>query len=218
MLDAFSIGECLDRTGIAFLFAPNFHPAMGPIAPVRKALGIKTVFNILGPLLNPLSPKRMVLGVYSPSLLPVYADAVVGLGAEHALVVHCCGLDELAAVGVTDAVEIRADGSKTSIKVDPISICGESCTIADLKGGDAAHNAQVLRTLLGGGGGAELKPCFHTVALNAGAVLYVSGIAPSIEEGYAVASAAMKDSRALTKLEQLASVAQELNTKRAKPM
>ena len=217
MLDASCIGECIDRAGIAFLFAPNFHPALGPLASLRKSLGIKTVFNVLGPLLNPLTPKRMVLGVYSPELLSVYADAVVGLGAEHALIVHCCGLDELAAVGIAEVEEVTSNGHKTRIQIDPRLYCGEQfCTILDLKGGDATHNAQILRKLLGDGGGPELKACFNTIALNAGAVLYVSGISESIDDGVSKAMKVMKNGAALRKLDELASVAQDLVSKRTK--
>ena len=211
MLDAFCVGECIDRAGIAFLFAPNFHPAMGPVAPLRKQLGIKTVFNILGPLLNPLEPKRMVLGVYAPHLLPIYAQAVSGLGVEHALIVHCCGLDELASVGIAEAVEIKGTSTRT-MQIDSQEFCaGPYGTIADLKGGDAAHNAQVLRVLLGGGGGVELKACFDTICLNAGAVLFVSGLAKTMKDGVNMAAEAMKTSRALRKLEELAKVAQDLH-------
>ena len=95
MLEPNLIVKCIQECGIAFLFAPLFHPAMKNIAPIRKQLKVKTIFNILGPLINPLNPKRMVLGVYSKDLLEKYAQAVKELGCEHVLVTNCCGLDEL---------------------------------------------------------------------------------------------------------------------------
>ena len=216
MLDPNSVSECLDRTGIAFLFAPHFHPALVPIGPVRKSLGVKTIFNVLGPLLNPLSPKHMVLGVYTPSLLGIYADAVEGLHAEHALIVHCSGLDELAAVGEAEVVEVKRGSPRKLLKIDPLELCEKCCTIDDLKGGDAKHNAQIIRILLENGGGPELKGCFDTIAINAGAVLYVSGLASSIKEGFAKAQQCMRSGQALAKLDELASVAQELHSKRTK--
>jgi len=132
------------------------------------------------------------------------------------LIVHCGGLDELAAIGVAETIEITKDGKRTAKKMDPLPLCSKYYTIADLKGGDAAHNAKILRTLLGGGGGDDLRACFDTVALNAGAVLLVSDIAKSMEEGFAMASEAMRSGSALKKLDELAMVAQDLKSKRAK--
>lgn len=209
------IGECIDRCGIAFLYAPYFHPALAALAPTRKELGIKTVFNILGPLMNPAQPRRMVLGVNSPRLLPVYAGAICKLGiADHALVVHCGGLDELAMVADSQMVEINAKQERDA-KLLPLLV-EPACTLADLKGGDAQYNAGVICKLLGGDelGMKEFPHCFNTIALNAGATLYVSGLADSIPHGFQLAGDAMRSGKALEKLQQWSQVANELHTRK----
>jgi anthranilate phosphoribosyltransferase len=122
----------------------------------------------------------------------------------------------LAAVGVADAIEVKRGKTRKQLNVDPLEYCDKFCTIEDLKGGDAKHNAGMLRVLLGSGGGPELKGCFDTIAMNAGAVLYVSGLASSIKEGFVKAGQMMKSGQALMKLDELASVAQELKSKRVK--
>lgn len=210
MLEPAEIAACLDQCGICFVFAQKYHPALGHVAPVRKSLGVKTVFNILGPLLNPFEPPRMVLGVYSPHLLPVYADAVMGLhGVEHALLVHCCGLDEMAAVGPTQLIECKPHQQlQQEGKFDPLPFCEEYCTIADLQGGDADHNARVMRELLGGQ--SKLKHCMNTIAINAGACLYVSGLADSIHSGSEMARKCMQQGKALEKLDEWIKVSQQI--------
>lgn len=209
MLAPEHIGQCIDRCGIAFLYAPYFHPALAALAPTRKQLGIKTILNILGPLMNPACPRRMVLGVNSPRLLPIYAGAIYELGiADHALVVHCGGLDELAMVADSQIVEVRSDGTKHAT-VFPLLV-KPACEMQDLKGGDAEYNAEVIRKLLGGKSGEKYVHCFNTVALNAGATLYVSGLAENIEQGFHMAAEAMRTGKALQKLEQWSQVATEL--------
>ena len=196
MLPPQAIGACIADCGIAFTFAPKFHPAMKHVVPVRKALAVRTVFNILGPLLNPAGATRLMLGVYTPALLQTYGEVLFKLGVEHALVVHCCGLDELSAVGVAEAVEVTPAGI-TKLTIDPADFGVPRCTIADLKGGDCEENATILRAVLGGGAAAS-GPIADTIALNAGAALYVYGSAASVGEGYAIAIAAMKDGTATT--------------------
>ena len=198
MLAPEHIGACIGGCGIAFMFAPKFHPAMKHVVPVRKTLGVRTVFNILGPLLNPAGAMRLMLGVYTPSLLQTYGEVLHKLGVEHAIVVHCCGLDELAAVGVAEAVEVTPAGV-TKLTIDPAHFGIPRCTIADLGGGDCNANAAAIRAVLGGGD-ASSGPIADTIALNAGAALYVYGSAASIGEGYATAIAAMRDGTATTAL------------------
>ncbi|CAE7244846.1 hypothetical protein FNF29_06461 [Cafeteria roenbergensis] len=191
MLAPEGISPSIAAAGIAFMFAPNFHPAMRHVAPVRRALGVRTIFNVLGPLLNPANARRLVLGVWSPKLLQPYADALLSLGSvEHALVVHCCGLDELAPIGVADAIEI-ADGKAVQTSIDTVAIAGPACGIADLKGGGPQHNADAITELLEGGEAAANSAVGRTVALNAAAALYVCGKSASIHDGFKVAQAAL---------------------------
>eukprot|EP00939_MAST-03C_sp_MAST-3C-sp1_P001521 g1521.t1 len=203
MLDPRHIAPCLERAGIAFMFAPKFHPAMKYVVPVRRSLGIRTIFNILGPLLNPARASRLFLGVFSPHLLDIYGQVLLGLGnVEHALVVHCCGLDELAPLGIADAVEIRRGHGMKRIKIDVVDGIGiPKCTIADLRGGSKEVNARIIRGVLAGGEGAR-GPIADTIALNAGAGLYVAGLSASIKEGFEKASAVLKSGAAAKQLEK----------------
>jgi len=204
-----AIAECVDRCGIAFMFAPHFHPAMKHVVPVRKALGVRTVFNILGPLLNPARAQRLMLGVYSPALLDLYGHVLHRLGVRHALVVHCCGLDELAPLGQAEAVEVTPDAGVRRLTVDAAAIAGARCSIEDLKGGDAAHNAAALREIFAGGEAAA-GPHGQTISLNAGAALYVCGRAASIEEGYHLAMDTLRSGAALKVLDAWAATSTEL--------
>lgn len=205
------IAECVKDAGIAFMFAPHFHPAMKHVVPVRRALQIRTVFNILGPLLNPAGASRLMLGVFSPDLLDTYAQVLQALEVEHALVVHCCGLDELAAVGVAEAVEVR-DGTARRLQIDPQSMGIAQCSIADLKGGEPQENADRIRAVFAGGDAAK-GAIPDTIALNAGAALYVYGAAASVEEGYKIAIAKMQAGEVLPVLDKFARVSSALDEK-----
>mmetsp|Transcript_2571 Transcript_2571/g.7442 ORF Transcript_2571/g.7442 Transcript_2571/m.7442 type:complete len:274 (-) Transcript_2571:497-1318(-) len=197
-LEPEAIEKCLKEAGIAFMFAPGFHPAMKNIVPVRKALGVRTVFNILGPLINPAQCKRGVIGVYAPELVPLMADALHQLGSELIMVIHCQGLDELAPIGMATIATVRPSGVEHSV-LDPAGLGFKPCTIADLKGGDRVENAQSLRKVLAG----ELAgPIADTVALNAGAGLFVAGCADSIEQGCHIARKAIEAGTALATLEK----------------
>ncbi|GBG32783.1 Anthranilate phosphoribosyltransferase [Hondaea fermentalgiana] len=202
------ISDCVQEAGIAFMFAPNFHPAMRHVVPIRRALKIRTIFNILGPLLNPAGAKRMMLGVYSPDLLDVYAEVVHKLGAEHALIVHCCGLDELAAVGVADAREVTPQGVQ-KITVDPQAMGIAQCKIKDLEGGEPAENAAIIRDIFSGGDKAE-GAVADTIALNAGAALYVYGLCDSVEAGYKTAIAKLQSGDVLATLDKFAETSTRL--------
>ena len=195
MLPADGVAQCLQQCGLAFMFAPLFHPALKHVVPVRKALKVRTVFNILGPLLNPAGANRLMLGVYKPSLLPVYAEAVKRLGAERALIVHCCGLDELAPIGPAQAMELCADGSIRQLNIDPMDFGVPRCTVEDLKGGEPAENADTIKATLSGGASADTHVA-RTIALNAGAALYVYGSAESIAQGYERALATVRSGAA----------------------
>ncbi len=196
------IADCIDEVGFGFMFAQAHHPAMRYVAPVRRELGIRTVFNLLGPLTNPAGARRQVLGVYAPDLVEPIAQVLVRLGAEHALVVHGAGgLDELTPVGDNLVAEVR-DGSITLTTLDPheLSTGAVPASPDDLRvGGDPAHNAAVIRTVLDG----ERGPRRDAVVLNAGAALLVAGLADDLEAGIEQAVAAIDRGAAADTLERL---------------
>eukprot|EP00746_Dinoflagellata_sp_MGD_P001430 gnl/MRDRNA2_/MRDRNA2_102699_c0_seq1.p1 gnl/MRDRNA2_/MRDRNA2_102699_c0~~gnl/MRDRNA2_/MRDRNA2_102699_c0_seq1.p1 ORF type:complete len:354 (-),score=74.26 gnl/MRDRNA2_/MRDRNA2_102699_c0_seq1:126-1187(-) len=209
MLDPPHIGPCVKSCGIAFMFAPKFHPAMKYVVPVRKSLGVRTVFNILGPLLNPAGAKHLMLGVYSADLLQVYGQTLHSLGVDHALVVHCQGMDELTAIGSAQAVEITPKGVE-SITIDPASMGIPKCTVQDLKGGDGKENAGIVRHVLSGKAPVN-EALANTIALNTGAGLYVYGSASSIEEGFKMAREAIRQGKAVEVLDAWAKESQSLS-------
>jgi anthranilate phosphoribosyltransferase len=205
-LDAAQMSEVLRRTGISFLFAPKLHPAMGAVAGIRRELGLRTIFNVLGPLTNPAFARRQVLGVYADPLVDVLARVLLALGAEHAIVVHSLdGLDEISVSAPTRACEV-CYGEIRSFEITPEEIGIRRHPIESIAGGDAKENARIARSILGGAAG----PRADVVAANAGAALYVSGAVPTIRDGVALAQEAMRSGRAKQKLESLVAVSQEL--------
>jgi anthranilate phosphoribosyltransferase len=201
MLTPELITPCLEAAGIAFMLAPMFHPALKHVVPVRKALKIRTIFNILGPLLNPAGAKRLLLGVFQPRLLHIYAEAVMELGVEHALVVHSCGLDEFSPVGETTVVEVRGE-TMTEYTFNPVTELGISlCSISDLEGGGPVENAAILRAILGGSADTKYHAMGQAIAINAGAALYVADKADSIVSGYHIALEKLRSGAALATLE-----------------
>lgn len=172
---------CLRAHGFAFLFAPLMHPAMRRVQPIRRALGFRTVFNILGPLSNPAHAPAQILGVYAASLVPVMAEAMLKLGVRHGWVVHGDGgLDEIALSGETDIAEVK-DGTVRRWKFSPEDIGLQRAPLLALRGGDAAGNASVLQRIFAG----EKGPCRDIVLVNAAAALVVAGIATDIRDGVA---------------------------------
>ena len=195
MLSPPEVEKCIDELGFGFMFAPLFHPAMKNVMPVRKELGVRTVFNILGPLSNPAGAKRQVLGVYSPLLVPKLAEVLLKLGAEHALVVHSEGIDEIG-LGRTQVCEVL-DG-----KIREFAMHGSDFGMAS-SGLPKVHSpqegAKVLLDVLAGAEGAALDVSL----LNAAAAIYVSGKAASIKEGLSIAKQAVPSGAAIEKLRQL---------------
>jgi anthranilate phosphoribosyltransferase len=174
-----AVATCIEELGIGFLFARTFHPAMRHVGPIRASLGIRTVFNILGPLSNPARAGHLSVGVSDPRLAPVMATALASLGAVHALVVHGQdGLDELTTTGPSQTWEVR-DGVVTEGTFDPASVGIPRASLADLRGGDAADNVRIADAILAGKPGAPAD----MVALNAGAALYVADAVDSIAAG-----------------------------------
>jgi anthranilate phosphoribosyltransferase len=198
----------LDATGFAFLYAPVFHPAMANVAPVRRALGIRTLFNLLGPLANPALAGCQLLGVYDPSLTEVMAEALRELGTEAAWVVHCDGLDEIGLHGVTRGHLVK-DGSIQPFTLNPEELGLGAAPLDALRGGEAEENAVILRSVLEG----EKGPRSDVVALNAAAALYVSGLARDVSEGLDSARDALESGRALRVLERYAESSQRASTR-----
>ena len=198
-LDAAQMSEVLRRAGIAFLFAPKLHPAMAAVAAVRKELGMRTIFNVLGPLTNPAFARRQVLGVYSERLVGVVAHVLAALGAVHALVVHSRdGLDEISISAPTHVCEVR-DGEVRSFDVTVDAFGVDSHPLEAIGGGDAKANARIARSILGGERGAARD----VVVANAGAALFVGGNAGTLREGASLAADAIASGRARQTLESL---------------
>lgn len=205
-LDAAQMSEVLRRAGIAFLFAPKLHPAMSAVAAVRRELGLRTIFNVLGPLTNPAFARRQVLGVFAARLVETVANVLYALGAEHALVVHSHdGLDEIAVSAPTRVCEVRG-GEVRSYEITPEEIGVRTHSIEELAGGDANANAAIARRVLDG----EEGPRRDVIAANAGAALYVAGLARSIRDGVTLADDAIGSGAAREKLRQLAEASHEV--------
>jgi anthranilate phosphoribosyltransferase len=196
------VARCLDEAGIAFLFAPTFHPSMRHAAAARRELGVRTAFNLLGPLTNPAGTTRQLVGVPRPELTELVARALGLLGSVLVWVVHAAdGLDELSTTGYTKVSECR-DGLLRTFFVHPSTFGLAKASLADLRGGDAADNAAVARALLDGQPG----PVRDVVLLNAGAGLFVAGRAGTVHEGVITAAAAIDSGRASQVLADLVRV------------
>ncbi len=196
------VAECIDTVGFGFLFAQAHHPAMRHVGPVRQELGIRTVFNLLGPLTNPAGARRQVLGVYSEGLVEPIAHVLAKLGAEHAMVVHGFGgLDELTPTGENLVSEVRAGEVRTyTLDPAPLSTGPGPGSPDDLRcGGDPAQNAAVILTVFDG----EKGPRRDAVILNAAAALVCGGVMPALEDAIDAAVEAIDSGAALGKLEQL---------------
>jgi anthranilate phosphoribosyltransferase len=192
-------GEILDRVGIAFLFAPRLHPAMAEVMPVRRSLGVRTLFNLLGPLTNPAGARRQLVGVYARDKVSLLAHVLAELGSQHALVVHGAdGLDEITITGPTWVAEVR-DGLVKEFTLTPEAFGIDRTSLDSLRGGSPEENAEAVENLLGGAVG----PYHDIVSLNAGAALYVAGEVDSIGDGVTRSRTALLDGRAAQKLNQL---------------
>jgi len=197
-----------DEVGIAFLFAPRLHPAMKAVMPVRRALGVRTVFNLLGPLTNPAGVGRQVIGVWGSEVQGLMAAALAELGTLHALVLHSeDGLDELSVSAPTRVIEVRDGSVVGDFVVDPAELGIDVNDSASLKGGDAAENLRRLRLILGG---REESAAAEAVALNAGAALVVAGTVGGLREGLERCREVVRSGLALTRLEELAQRSMEM--------
>ena len=203
----------VNQTGFGFLMAPVYHSAMRFAAPVRKALGIKTIFNVLGPLLNPAGAEYEVLGVYSADLMEDYARAAKALGAKRVMVIHSRdGFDEISPCQPTDVFQINEDGKEYRYVIDPAKFGITDVKTEELEGGNGADNAKLAMEVLNGGGRTAIKAA---VGLNAGALLYLSGKAKTLKDGYDMAIAAMTNGTTLRKLTEIQNVSAALNNNEA---
>jgi anthranilate phosphoribosyltransferase len=196
------VAKAIATAGVGFMWAPMHHPAMKHWAPIRAELGIRTIFNLLGPISNPAGVTRQVLGVFSREWVEPIAQVLANLGAEHVWVVHGHdGLDELTTTGSTTVAELK-DGTITVFEVTPADAGLAPAKLADLKGGDAATNAAAIRDLLDGKKG----PFRDIVLLNAAAALIVAGKAASLTDGVALAVHAIESGAARAALAKLVEV------------
>lgn len=193
------ISRAIADAGVGFMWAPMHHPAMKVWAPVRAALGVRTMFNVLGPICNPAGVQRQVVGVYDRRWLEPIAHVLANLGSTHAWVVHGQdGLDELSTTGPTTVAELK-NGSVTVFEITPEDAGLPRVSLAQLKGGDAAVNATALRAVLDG----EAGPYRDIVLLNSAAALVVAGIAADLKDGVAKAAKAIDDGSARAALDRL---------------
>jgi anthranilate phosphoribosyltransferase len=191
------VAECIRKTGFGFMFAQAFHPAMKHVAPVRREIGVRTVFNILGPLTNPAGAQAQVLGVARPELAPLMAEVLGRLGTKHALVVHGHrGVDELSISGPTAVHELR-DGGVTESTVTPEDAGLTRAPIEAVRGGSAEENAATVRAVLAG----EAGPARDVVVLNAAAALVAADLAPDLKEGARLARESIDSGAAKERME-----------------
>jgi anthranilate phosphoribosyltransferase len=203
-----AITRCIEQTGIGFMFAPNHHPAMKNVAPVRKELGVRTIFNILGPLTNPADAPNILMGVFHPDLVGIQVRALQRLGAEHALVVYGRdGMDEVSLGAATMVGEYR-DGEIREYEIHPEDFGLTMASNRTLKVTTPAESLALVRSVLDD----ESGPARDIVVLNAGVGLYAANVAPTIADGIALAREAITSGRAAAKRVQFVAAAKALAT------
>lgn len=201
--------ELVRRTGFGFLMAPVYHSAMRFAAPIRQALGIKTIFNVLGPLLNPANAEYEVLGVYSKDLLKDYAHAAKSLGAKRVMVVNSeDGYDEISPCAITSVYQIDEKGRENQYTINPKDFGITDADENELYGGNGIDNARLAMEILNGKGRKTIR---YAVGLNAGAVLYLCGKARTLKDGYSMALEALGSGKTLAKLKEIQEASKELS-------
>ncbi len=197
---------CLKQAGICFMFAPNFHKSMKFVAPTRKELGIRTIFNILGPLSNPAHSPYMLLGVYDINLLEPFANVLKGLGVKGAMVVHSeDGLDEISISANTNVCELK-NGEIKRYVISPLDFSIPISPIEQIKGADASKNSEIILSILKGEKGAKRD----IVLFNSGAALYIAKKANSIQQGIEIAKEVIDSGKAIKKLEEYKKVSNSI--------
>ncbi len=198
------IEDCLREAGIAFLFAPHFHPAMKNVATIRKELGIRTIFNVLGPMSNPASVKRQVIGVFDAERARIMAEALIKSGTERVITLHSRdGLDEVSCADETFIWEYKKDAagtiSRLSEVIQPEQFGFQRRPLETIQGGDAAANAKIILAVLNG----EKNPFRESVVMNAAVGFYIAGKSPTILDGRALAETSIDSGKALQALKKL---------------
>jgi len=191
------VEACLEKVGLAFLYAVKMHPTMKYAAPVRRLLGVKSIFNIMGPLTNPAGVRRQVLGVSRPEVMDKIAAALHKLDTKHALVVHGGGLCDMTVTGASRVVEVRREGLR-EWQIKPQDVGLAQSDLNALMVDSPAKSAETIQAILAGRPG----PCRDIAVLNAGAAVYVSGRAASLADGVRAAQASIDSGAARAKLEQ----------------
>jgi anthranilate phosphoribosyltransferase len=199
-----AVERAIAEVGIGFLFAPRLHPAFKAVAGIRRELGVRTIFNLLGPLANPAGARHQVMGVYEPRWVPTLGGVLAALGAVHAFVVHGDGLDEISVTGMTHVAEVK-DGAVDRFCIVPEDLGLPRHDEAGIAGGDATRNAQILRDVLGGQRGAPRD----AVLANAAAALVCAGAADDLKAGVRLAAEAIDRGAAADKLRRLVEATQK---------
>jgi anthranilate phosphoribosyltransferase len=200
------VRRCIEEVGMGFCFAPRFHPAMRHAIPVRRELGVPTIFNFLGPLANPANVCRQVIGVSDPDMAIKMLGVLASVGCERAMVVHGAdGLDELSTTGPSTVHELLADGTVVHAEIDATKLGLPIATLEDIKGGDVATNADAVRRVLAG----EKGPHRDIALLNAAAGMMVGGIVQDMSAGIELGAQVLDDGRASSLLDSLVRVSQD---------
>jgi anthranilate phosphoribosyltransferase len=201
VLSPVGVEECISKTGIGFLFAPAFHPALRHVMPVRRSLGVRTMFNIMGPMCNPAMVRRQLIGVFDPGVARMVASILLRLGAEHVITVHASdGLDEITLTGPT-TLHVARSGmvEPETVEFHPEKLGFTHSDHEALKGGSAEDNADIVHSILSGDGG----PRRDVVVINAAHALLVAGLVDTVEAGIQAASESIDSGAARDKLDQL---------------
>ena len=202
------VAKCIERVGVGFMFAPSHHSAMKHAAPVRRELGVRTIFNILGPLTNPAGASNQVMGVFHPDLVGIQARVLQRLGSRHVMIVHGAdGLDEISPAGETLVAELKND-EVTEYRIDPQRFGMKTIGLAAIRVDDPAAAKQMLLDSLSG----AHPSARDVVALNAGAAIYTAGVSESHEAGVRTALEAIKSGAAKAKLDEFVSFTQNLQS------
>ncbi|MEJ2795754.1 anthranilate phosphoribosyltransferase [Iodobacter sp. LRB] len=205
-LSAEQVGRSIDEIGLGFMFAPNHHSAMKYVAPIRRELGVRTIFNILGPLTNPAGAENQLMGVFHPDLVGIQVRVLKQLGSKHVLIVHGKdGMDEISISGPTLIAELK-DGQINEFEFDPRDYGFELADIKTLHANDAQQSKHIIEQVLAN----QASPCRDIVQLNAGAAIYAAGKAESLAEGIKRAGQVLADGSARAKLDALVQFTQSI--------